>query len=278
MKLAQLALGASFLAGIMTAPAMAASITNATTGGANDVLVYGANSTNTFQIANTPGNLTTALTGDASSPTGNVELFASSESSGSNFNTPTTLSGTLNGKSIVLSSVTAADWNVFGLQWFGEFLDVALNPQGQFARSMVGDATLYGLFGSNGQRTFSDPNISYVNQDDATGEVKVGLAGHFNAYTRVVQQIPSLAAYLKPNFQASEIVKIEYDGGPAEYFWSFSATASGLTEAGDGVSHSGNYEISFMGDPVEDVPEPASVLGLVALGGLAVAAKRKAVA
>jgi hypothetical protein len=239
MKFAQLALGASFLAGMMTAPAMAASIANPTTGGADDVLVYGANSTNTFEIANTSSNLVTALTGDASSPTGNVELFASSESSGSNFNTSTTLSGTLNGKSIVLSSVTAADWNVFGLQWFGEFLDVALNPQ---------------------------------------GEVKVGLAGHFNAYTRVVQQIPSLAAYLKPNFQASEIVKIEYDGGPAEYFWSFSATDSKLKEAGDNFSHSGNYEVSFMGDPVKDVPEPASVLGLVALGGLAVASKRKSLA
>jgi hypothetical protein len=282
MKFANFALGASLLVGGFTAPAMAASLTAPTLSG-GDVILYNANSTNTY--ADPSASLSDILTGDATAPTGNVELFASSETlNNASFAAAgaTSLSGTLNGKSIVLSSVTATDWSVFGLQWFGKFLDVSLNATGQSVRGIFGDTFLYNTFvGSNGRQLFSDPNISYVNQDDVTGEIKIGLAGHLNAFTRIATQIPALAAYLKPQVQASEIVKVVYDNGPAQYLYSFSATNSGLIELKDKASHSGNYEVAFQGElppDTESVPEPASVLGLLVVGGLTAASKRKSVA
>ncbi len=128
---------------------------------------------------------------------------------------------------------------------------------------------------------FSDPNISYVNQDNATGEVSIGLAGHFNA----ASLLPSaFSMFLRNEYkgvnakpiQISEIVKYTYDG-VTDYLWSFEATNSGLVEAGDGVSHSGNYEVAFQGKvpPTESVPEPASILGLMAVGSLIASRKRK---
>ena len=276
MKIANLALGASLLSGLFTTPAIAASLTNPTLGGAGDVILYNANSTHTFR--DDSASLGQILQGDASNPLGNVELFASSES-GAGFSAPTTLSGTLNGTHITLSSLTAADWDIFGRQWFSEFLNVSLNSMGQLARAQLGDTALYTTFvNSRGREFFSDPNISYVNQDDTTGVIKIGLAGHLNAFSRISTAIPQLKNYLKPQVQASEIVKVTYGNGPAQYLWSFSATASGRVERGDGVSHNGNYEVSFMGQlpPPESVPEPASLLGLATLGGLFLASKRKA--
>ncbi len=259
---------------------MAASITNPTLGGANDVILYDSDGVYTF--ANPGASLDSILAGDAGSPGGNIELFASSEKPGANFSTPTTLSGNLNGTSITLSSLTAADWDVFGVGWFTEFLDVALNSTGKFLAAQAGYGNLYSQFKSmGGPQTFSDPNISYVNQDDTTGEVTIGLAGHLNAHNRIKNILPSsLWSFLNPNIQASEIVKVLYGDEPAQYLWSFSATASGLVEENDGVSHNGNYEVSFRGTlpPPEAVPEPTAVLGLVALGGMLVASKRKSVA
>ncbi len=286
MKLANLALGASlFTAGIFTAPAMAASLTNATIGGAGDVWFYDYSNGQTFK--NNAASLDSLLQGDASNPMGNVELFPTSETTDFSTAKATSLSGNLNGTSIVLESLTASDWDDFGQDWFSEFLDAALkggNP-GEFITTM-----LYTQFVINGGREiFSDPNISYVNQDDVTGEVKIGLAGHLNARDRILAKLPEfvpgfvpgtkikVAELFKDKVQASEIVKVTYGEGMAEYFWSFNATASGLTEKSDGVSHSGNYEVSFRGDlpPAQSVPEPASVISLLALGGLGVAAKRK---
>jgi hypothetical protein len=278
MKFTYVALGASLLANLCVAPAFAANLINPTLGGANDVILYDANGTNTF--ANPNASLTSILAGNASSPGGNVELFASSEQPGSNFNTLTTLSGTLNGTAMTLSSLTAADWDVFGLQWFGQFLTTGLNAQGQAARASLGDATLYSQFvQAGGRQLFSDPNLSYINQDDTTGEVSMGLAGHFNAYSQVASRIPTLSPLLRQDFQASEIVKVLYGDAPAQYLWSFSATPSGLTEVSDGTSHNGNYEVRFQGTlpdhPPASVPEPATVLGLVVMGGLLVATKGK---
>jgi hypothetical protein len=271
MKFTYIALGASLLANLCVAPAFAASLINPTLGGVKDVILYDANGTNTF--VNPNASLASILTGNASSPGGNVELFASSEQPGGNFNTLTTLSGTLNGTAMTLSSLTATDWDGFGLQWFGQFLTTGLNAQGQAARANLGDAALYGQFvQAGGRQIFSDPNLSYVNQDDTTGEVSIGLAGHFNAYSQVAARIPTLASLLRPDFQASEIVKVLYGDAPAQYLWSFSATPSGLTEVSDGMSHSGNYEVRFQGrlpdHPPASVPEPATVLGLVIVGGL----------
>ncbi len=279
MKFANLVLGASlFTAGMFTAPAMAASLTNPTIGGAEDAWFYDYSDGHTFR--NDSASLDSLLQGDASNPMGNVELFPSSETVGFSGGV-TSLSGTLNGTSIKLESLTASDWDVFGQRWFSKFLDASLNEAGHNTRAMLGDDFLYGEFVAKGGReVFSDPNISYVNQNDTTGDVKIGLAGHYNARDRIATAFPDLKDLLKDRVQASEIVKVTYGEGVAQYLWSFSATATSITEKGDGVSHSGNYEVSFRGDlpPAQAVPEPASVVSLLALGGLAVAAKRKVTA
>lgn len=276
MKLTSLAIGTSFLTGMIMAPAMAVGISAPEVNGGSFIL-YNSNGTNTF--ADPGADLSEILSGEASSPTGNIELFSTSESGGFSDPGPVTLSGTLNGTSILLSSLTADDWlkGGFAQQWFEEFLDQALNTTGQNTRSLLGDSFLYNAFVNNGGREiFSDPNISYVNQAD-TGLVTIGLAGHFDAFNRVTSQIPQLIPFLNPSFQASEIVKVVYDNGPAQYLYSFTATQSGLSELVDGVSHSGNYEVSFLGNVPESeaVPEPAAAaaLGLVGLAGIALRRK-----
>ena len=279
---------------VAIAPVQANSLQNATIGGtaATDYLLYDANATNTFLSPN--ANLQTILSGTAANPTGNVELAASSEKVGFDFTKNTTLNGTIGGRAISISSLTASDWSssyrgtTFGQYWF----DSALTSNG--LRNMVGTSastTLFNVFKNNGGfQRFSDPNISYVSQD-ANNVINIGLAGHYNAsslFTKSIDQYVAttrlsnsqrrMMAGLKSELsskviQASEVVKTTYEG-KTDYGFSFVATKSGLVEKSDNLSHTGNYVISRQGiEPVnKKVPEPSIVLGLIALGGLA---KRK---
>ncbi len=117
----------------------------------------------------------------------------------------------------------------------------------------------------------SDPNISYVNQDDTTGEIKIGLAGHYNLKDYYAPLLGSFGNFLKNGFQASEVVKVTYND-KTDFLYSFSATASGLTNSSgfgaDGKSHSGNYEVSIQGVPPTAVPEPSIILGLLGVAGV----------
>lgn len=274
-----LATSALGLASLFAGSAQAASITGATLGGGTS-LIYCSNGTNTFASGSALGScsIDQALTGSAASPGGNVELNATSETGGG-IGTATTLTGNLNGKAITLSSLTAADWNVFGTKWMAELIGKATNNATP-NQTLVN--TAYTAFaGAGGFNRFSDPNISYVNQDDVSGLVSIGLAGHINATDIIKAALPNALKPLVPNnFQVSEIVKYTYDG-VTDYLWSFNATDSGLVEIGDGKSHSGNYEVSFRGElppkvpPTQSVPEPASVLGLMAVGSLIASRKRK---
>lgn len=274
-------------AAIAATPATAGTLANPVVSG-SDYLTYGSDSTNTFLVPNTPGNVQTALTGDSSNPTGNVELFASSEQPGANFNQVTSLSGTLGGKGITLSNLTLSDWlspvgsSTFGQVWF----NAALNSNGLGGLSSTLKGLAFTAFQNyGGFQRFSDPNISYVNQD-SSGLVRIGLAGHFNATSLITASIdgflndssvPNAAKLLANNLksqlsgrtiQASEVVKVAYNGGPSQLLYSFNATQSGLVERGDQLSHTGNYEVTFQGDvPPQDVPEPSLLLGLVGLGG-----------
>ena len=276
---------------IAIAPAQADSLRNATIGGtaASDYLLYDSNSTNTF--LNPSASLQTILGGNAINPTGNVELAASSEKAGFDFTKNTTLNGTIGGRTISISSLTASDWSstykgtTFGQHWF----DSALNANG--LGSMVGTTngtTLFNIFKNNGGfQRFSDPNISYVSQD-AGNMINIGLAGHYDAsslFTKSIDQYVNSTALSKNQqatmaglkkqlsgkmIQASEVVKTTYEG-KTDYGFSFTATRSGLVERGDQLSHTGNYVISLQGiEPVKKkVPEPSIVLGLITLGGLA---------
>ncbi|MCU0516144.1 MAG: NF038130 family PEP-CTERM protein [Oscillatoria sp. Prado101] len=284
----KLLVGATLAAGVTalaTAPAKAGSLTGASITGVNgtDYYLYDANATNTYR--NDAASLSTILTGNSSSPTGNVELFANSETltnaQFATYNKVTTLSGLLGGRSITLSSLTAADWanNVGGgltlaQKWFNDAL--TNNGLGSLIGTTTGNNAYSAFLANNGRQRFSDPNISYVNQNDTTGQISIGLAGHFNAKSLLLPVVPSSLQPLLAGktIQASEIVKVSYDGGPAQYLYNFSATNSGLVEAGDRISHSGNYELLLAGIPPEKVPEPSAMLGLMAVGGF-LAAKRK---
>jgi hypothetical protein len=111
----------------------------------------------------------------------------------------------------------------------------------------------------------SDPNIAYVNESDAG--VTFGLAAHSDA-----GNISPLLAGLF----ASEVVKVTLNG-VTDYYYSFAQpTDSGQTSLDGTKSHEGNYEF-FIEDPKEgeSVPEPATLLGLLAVGGVFAASKRK---
>ncbi len=283
------------LGALSTAPAIASSITGASIGGSapNDYYVYDVNNSNqTVKMGvngiplPTPSDVQRVLGGNAASPTGNIELRASSEQSGFDFTLNTSLSGAIGGKSITLSSLTASDWatpsyngslKTFGRYWF----DQALTANGLGA--LVGINGLYNAFNNNGGfQRFSDPNISYVNQNDANGVVSIGLAGHYNALSvllnsNTINTLPTAPINLRavaqaelanpnlPVLQASEVVKYSSDGGSQPgYLYSFIATQSGLVERSDGISHTGNYEVTFQG--TRPVPVPAGFVGIALAG------------
>ncbi|BAT51681.1 hypothetical protein NOS3756_06080 [Nostoc sp. NIES-3756] len=314
-------LGASIAAGvsaIATTPAQAGSLTNVTIGGsaATDYLVYGVQGNNTATIDKTFANVQQVLDGNAASPTGNVELRASSEKANFDFTQNTTLSGTIGGKSLTLSSLVLSDWTsaykgtTFGQYWFSQVLSA-----NNIILTDSNKTQLFSIFTNyGGFQRFSDPNISYVNQDDTTGKISIGLAGHLNATPLLLQSIDGYLADPKiplsfktlvsplrnllasTTIQASEIVKYSYDGGAYEYLFGFKATNSGLTESTDGVSHSGNYEVAFQGiaptptptptptpippvqptpqPPVQSTPEPSVVLGLAGVVGFIVTQRK----
>ncbi len=246
----------------------------------------------------------------AGSPGGNLELFANSEKSPlstsnplqaftalSNFlgyNTTTSLTGQIGGKNITLSSLNALDWfgggaasvktaianastiidpiarlnalnsavnplyspSNFATQWFNQTMaqySIPTNP-----------ALFKTFLLAGGFQRFSDPNISYVNQD-SDGLIRIGLAGHYDV-------LSLLGLSGNTPVQASEVLKVSYDGNPAQYKYGYTAARSGLTELSDGKSHNGNYELTIQG--AQPVPEPSAVLGLMTVGGLIVV-KRK---
>ncbi|WP_193194406.1 NF038130 family PEP-CTERM protein [Nostoc sp. MG11] len=292
---ASIAIGVSALA---TVPAQAGTLTGATIGGtaASDYLVYDSNATNTFVIPNSQANVQKVLDGSSGNPTGNVELRASSEQVGFDFSKNTTLIGQIGGKSITLSSLTATDWfstgsglsTSYGAQnfantWFNQFynaagltanesaIKLALSLPSLTPSSFIRQQAFSAFFGIGGFQRSSDPNISYVNQNDTTGDIQIGLAGHYNLKDYYAPLLGTFGNFLKDGFQASEVVKVTYND-KTDFLYSFSATASGLTNSAglgaDGKSHSGNYEVTIKGMPPTAVPEPSVILGLLGVAGV----------
>ncbi len=217
------------------------------------------------------------------SPGGNVELFATSETlTLAQFlasNERTTLSQTFaSGDTFTLSSLTAEDWfgagravaditytdlaGTLAREWFDGIMD------------LVGIQDRQALFGqfrdAGGFQRFSDPNVSYANQNGA-GDITYGLAGVFNAG----DVNPQFAGY-----QASELVRLSLNGTDLGVKYSFGnintqriASRSGLNSSDPTDSHNGNYEMTIPGGGTS-VPEPSTVLGLMGLAGL-LATRRK---
>ena len=139
--------------------------------------------------------------------------------------------------------------------------------------------TAYNVFLSDAVKGFqrsSDPNISYITTSGS--DLLIGLAGHYDAKAFYAPILGTFGSLIKDGFQVSEVVKAQYGSNPAQFLYNFSATKTNLLEVGDGLSHSGNYEVKLAGvvppPPPASVPEPSIVFGLVGLGGL-LAAKRK---
>ncbi|MBW4612675.1 MAG: NF038130 family PEP-CTERM protein [Desmonostoc vinosum HA7617-LM4] len=277
----KIALGASMMisvGAIATAPAQAGTLSGATIGGtaASDYYVYDVQGNKTVRVQNpTMANVQSVLGGNAVQPTGNVELRASSEQPGFDFTKNTTLTGQIGGKSLTLSSLTLSDWTStykdglsLGRYWFNQAL--INNGLGSLVGTNTTANNLFNTFVNNGgYQRFSDPNISYVNQNDTTGLISIGLAGHLNATSLLLPVVPSSLQPLLAGrvIQASEIVKYTYNG-KTDYLFGFQATNSGLTELSDGISHSGNYELTIQGVPPAAVPEPSAILGLLGFAGI----------
>ncbi len=299
------------MGGMFTAPALAGSLINSSIGGsaADDYYLYKLDGTNTSFDNN--ANLQDVLSGDKVNPGGNVELAASSEEGEFDFTKNTTLEGQIGGKDIIFSSLTEDDWNTqnykgsgksFGEFWFEEALEAnefeyLLETPSFAITNPFGVDDLFSAFKSKvGLKRFSDPNISYVNQD-ITGKISIGLAGHYDA--KGIPLLESLLAVAegfresddssenetpKPKpipIQVSEVVKVTYNG-KTEFLYSFNADKTGLTDIDDGFSHNGNYEVQIQGEKPENlkhsrtakVPEPSVMLGLLGVAGVFVS-KRK---
>ncbi|NEO33434.1 MAG: PEP-CTERM sorting domain-containing protein [Symploca sp. SIO3C6] len=278
-------LTASMVAGISAITSNAAS---AFTLFGSDYLLYESDGTNTF--VNQSADLNSILIGNKINPGGNVELAASSEQVGFDFSQATSLIGEIGGKIITLSSLTATDWfgagnttTVYGAdnfanRWFNSVLAaynfdslVSQIPMLNLLSPTSIKGTLFNSFlNSGGFQRASDPNISYVNH--VGNEIAIGLAGHFNLDNQIssffqANGLGAYTAFLPQNVQLSEVVKVNYNGESA-LLSSLSATESGQFELGDGISHNGNYEIKLAGAASTSVPEPASIFGLMVVGGI----------
>lgn len=307
----QLLIGASVAVGmsaVITLPATAAGLTGATISG-SDYYKYDVNGSQTY--LNQSASLDSILQGNSSNPGGNIELFASSEKQSGltafTSGATTSISGTVGGQTLTLSSLNAQDWfwdgskintsyeaNNLANRWFNEFWDkgatetvktngFAIQKTTTVAgRPMVINVNLnaeqsrkfaFDKFNSiGGFARSSDPNISYIYEDKS--DINIGLAGHYDlkAFYTQDSQYAWLAPYLVDGFQASEVLKYTY-GDKTDYLYSFNATKSGLLET-DGWSHNGNYEVKIAGVvKSQEVPEP--ITGLIVAAGLGGAAMRR---
>ena len=274
------------LSAIATAPAEGGDFVNITTGGTNptDYFVYDSDGTNTFIVDSTLENIQKVLeNANQDNPTGNVELAASSVNPDFDFATQnTTLEGTINGKSLTISSLILSDWTnpykdtnlSFGEFWFGEALTA--NGFGDLIGTDTGDFLFTSFVDNGGYKRFSDPNIAYVNQDDPNGPISIGLAGIFDATDLLFDVVPPQLQLLLDaskaqgnTIQVSEVYKYTYEG-VTDFGFSFEAIPSGLVELGDGRSHDGIYDplIFPRVPPTTSVPEPSVILGMLGVVGI----------
>ncbi|HNC52216.1 MAG TPA: NF038130 family PEP-CTERM protein [Accumulibacter sp.] len=188
-------------------------------------------------------NVAAALSGD-----GNVEL-------GKLASTPvTTLSGNVGGHSVVLSSLVASDWTV---DLRTQYVTRAFASAGMTLTASQLAAAVQAMANPTLYARLSDPNVSSIS--DQGGNIVVTLDGFYNTspvllglVNAVNAIIPGTANDINPAdvpafSQASEVVKMQVDGGAWTYRYGFSAFPTGYSSA-DG-SYSGGYP----------TPEPGTV-------------------
>ncbi len=287
----KLFIGASLAAGLSAVAGTPAQALDITFHGAENIQSYTHQDGNLWVGANsnylTDGDLTT-----------NVELWFDGEDVLDNVG----FTATAGTHTVSVESVTAADWAEYGTKWLGDlFANYApLNNVWLQLDSTVQNMAI-GAFTTMGS---GDPNIAEFNLDE-TGAVDIKMAGWYDLNTKLDPMIAaaksSVQAQLSSSnpiikvaaqvmlqnigllegaldeigvLQMSEIAKVTING-EVHYAYSFNAVDSGFVAKDDDKSYSGIYSWNHAGIPVESVPEPSTMLGLMAVGGLFAAAKRK---
>jgi hypothetical protein len=279
-------IGASLAAGLSAVAAAPAQALSIEFHGEDNIKSYTHQDGNLWVDADasylTDGDLTT-----------NVELWFDGEIVGDNVG----FTATEGDHEVKVESVTAADWADFTDEWldglfatyapvqpiWDSLADVVLNPfTGENAQDLLKSSLP--LIGAG------DPNIAEFNLDE-TGAVDIKMAGWGNLWTKIDAHKAQIMASdplagmafsmfedtlkgLIPDLEISEIAKVTING-ETQYAYSFDAVDSGFVAKDDGMSYSGIYSWSKPGVTVASVPEPSTMLGLMAVGGLVAASKRK---
>jgi len=276
----KIAMGASVVAGVsvLGAPAFAGTLTGVSTTG--DVRVFEQINAGEVELSGSNGS---AAIIDALGSAGSVELDDNIDYGWGN-ETASTLTADFTDGSIMFGSVGQADW-VGGLatSWTNGIYSAytaQFNGLGITSGSaLLGNIQANPLLSSkNVFQRLSDPNIQSVSSNN--GEYSFELAGHDTFASGLQMPVNDPLYGVFSSMRASEVVKYSLDGGTNwDYAYSFgeNSYASGVVDAGDGFSFTRNYQFTVgtpNPDPV-DVPEPSALLGLAAIGGLVVAAKRR---
>ena len=143
---------------------------------------------------------------------------------------------------------------------------------------------LVGHFDIAGRYVDTRPTIRQSGRDVANRNLGIGLSPDFarnstgNQFLDGALFALSQKAFLtNQRFQVSEIAKVTFNGN-VDYAFAFAATDSGAiagdrNRANDNTSHTGIYSWTKKYE-TKSVPEPSTLLGLMAVGGL-IAARRK---
>jgi hypothetical protein len=275
----KIAMGASVVAGVsvLGAPAFAGTLTGVSTTG--DVRVFEQINAGEVELSGSNGS---AAIIDALGSAGSVELDDNIDYGWGN-ETPSTLTANFTDGSIMFGSVGQADWfgNGLATSWTNGIYSAyspVFNGLGITSGSaLLGNIQANPLLSSkNVFQRLSDPNIQSVSSNN--GEYSFELAGHDNFASGLQMPVNDPLYGVFSSMRASEVVKYSLDGGTNwDYAYSFgeNSYASGVVDAGDGFSFTRNYQFTVGTPNPVDVPEPSALLGLAAIGGLVVAAKRR---
>lgn len=171
----KLLFGASIAAGMSAIAATPAHAVSFSFNNSNEIKTYTGGSNGTFIPDNTAAAANALSDGDVTS---NVELWYSNENPTSNVG----FTATEGNYSATVSSVTAADWSVFGSQWLGDLLSTytpfqsVWNGFSDNTKSLV--TSYFPLLG------MGDPNIGNF-QFGQDGGVELKLVGHLDVKTKL---------------------------------------------------------------------------------------------
>jgi hypothetical protein len=290
-------IGASIIASasaITTTPAQALTLTPSSIEfNTENYQTYTGGSDGVFE----PNDLSAAVTAlTDNDPTSNVELRYTSENSSANVGFSGQFhSKTLGTHTVSVSSVTRADWAIFGEQWLDDFL--AGNPEINTILSPADKDTFKILLKKFGLSRSGDPNIGGLTLDEAKGAINLDLVGHLDLKPLFkANQYKMGNPLLDPFFvqeakningpiRASEVAKLTVDG-KTYYAYSFNPMPSGILASDDQESYTGIYRYDPLitltpntpptTPPTQSVPEPTAIGGLLLLGGLMATRRRLA--